>query len=433
MESLVLQGGLDTFSMGIIMFLFGRERIADVKKMGVWCFIFFLYIFFFRLNVTAGESGALSNIGFQNYELLPVNSLQGTVVMLCVLLLMNSVTFKLNHLETFIITLLAFVIWFIIRMLSLGISDIFAWQGDGFRYITLFFVFILYWKFSTKISRFLKSTSSVFTKLMIINVFILLLSMVISADFQSVLLFQNRMQLLLILFFVLAFLSWLLTEQRKSEMMENRMRTTEQYVPIINELVVEVRAKQHEYSNRLLAVSSLVETTDDIQVARVKMQDYIKNAYLKNGQYELLNIDHPVIAGFLYTKVKRAEQLNIYVEIKREVSISRLPCEDIDLMEVLGILIDNAMEAGSSGDIVYVSFKAVNEQLEVTVSNPADAMSNDQFMQLFELGYSTKTEHSIERGYGLYHVKEIAGKYNGRIIARNEHKETSFITLGVQF
>ena len=143
-------------------------------------------------------------------------------------------------------------------------------------------------------------------------------------------------------------------------------------------------------------------------------------------------MDHKVIAGFLYTKMKRAEQLNMKLEIERTVSVSAFPCEDYDLIEVLGILIDNAIGACYGGDIIKIRMNNVNNHYELTVTNPADYMSNEEFMKLFHLGYSTKSTFTTERGYGLYNVQQIAKQYNGKIIARNENNE-KMITLGVQF
>lgn len=433
MGQLVLQVSLDTLSLFIVMFVFGREQIALTKKPVLWCIVLFSYILLIRLNLNPSDDGLVASIGFQNYELLPGNSLQEIIGLLCVLLLINSTVFKLNHLEVIFTTLLAFISWFFLRLISIGVNDLLEYPIDFFRFFTVLLTIILYWKFSLKIKRFLSSTSNVFTKLMIVNVFTLILLMVISANFESIMLFQNRIQLFLILFFTVIFLSWLLIEQRKSEILENRIRTTEQYIPIIDELVLEVRAKQHEFSNKLLAISSLVETTDDIQIARAKMQDYVKSSHLSNGQYELLNMDHKIIAGFLYTKMKRAEQLKINLQIERTISVHQFRCEDADLIEVLGILIDNALEASLGGDTIYLALKEVNGYSEVTVSNPADYLSNDQFMQLFELGYSTKSSHAFTRGYGLHNVKEIAERYNGKVIARNDQRNVHLITLGIQF
>jgi len=144
-------------------------------------------------------------------------------------------------------------------------------------------------------------------------------------------------------------------------------------------------------------------------------------------------MDHKVIAGFLYTKMKRAEQLNMELTIERSVSVSAFPCEDYDLIEVLGILIDNAIDACFVGDTILIRMVQLNDHYELTVSNRAEYMTNEQFMQLFKLGYSTKSTHLDNRGFGLYNVQQIAKQYGGKIIARNEQKNGVIVTIGIQF
>lgn len=430
----MLQICLDVLGIYLVMFLFGKEPIGINRKSILWYAALFSFCFLARVDiVVSGEAVSARDIAFQNYEILPVGSLVGIVGLVCVLFIINSIAFELNHVEVIFTTLFAFITWLIFRFLSIGIVHVFGFQSVFIGIITLLLIAMCYWRFSSIVTRLLSNESSVFTKLTIVNVFILFLVIIASANFEVTALFQNRIHLLLLLFFIGTFMSWLLIEQKNSEAMKNRVRATEQYIPIIDELVLEIRARQHEFSNKLLAISSIVETTDDIKITRAKMQAYVENVSLSNGQYSLLNIDHKVVAGFLYTKMKRAEQSKIELVIEQTIPVQQFPCEDFDLIEVLGILIDNAIEASASGDTIYLSMKKRNEHLELTVSNPAEHMSNKQFMQLFEAGYSTKSKQTYSRGYGLYNVKEIAERYNSRIIARNEQEHIHMITLGIQF
>ena len=433
MGQLVFQTALDGLTLYLIMFLCGREPIAFNKKSILWYTILVSFCLLARISFLPISEGLIADIAFQNFELLPVNSLTGIIGLICVFFLLNSVAFNLNHLEVIFTTLLALIIWFVFRLLSIGFVDVLDLNSIYIRLFPFLLAALIYWRFSTKTKQILSDKSNPFTKFMIVNVFILFLILIVSANFEAIVLLENRISLFLLLFFISAFMSWLLLEQRKAEVLENRIHATEQFLPIIDELVLEVRARQHEFSNKLLAISSLVETTDDIEIAREKLRTYIETANLSNGQYELLNMDHKVIAGFLYTKMKRAEQLKIELQIARTVSVHDFPCEDADLIEVLGILIDNALEASASGDKIILSMMKVNGHLELTVSNPAAYKSNEQFMQLFDIGYSTKSTAAAKRGYGLYNVKEIAHRYGGRVIARNEQKGVHLITLGIQF
>lgn len=433
MSQLLLQISLDVLSIYIVMFCFGKEELAANKKSFVWCALLFIFCFLSRVSIDPTDMGIKTTIAFRNFEILPVNSLAGIIGLVCVLLLLNSVAFRLNHLEVIFTTFLGFIVWSLVRMFSIASIDFAGLGTTSIRILTMCFILIGYWLLSSKINRMLSDKSSGFTKIMVTNVFTLLLLLIISANFEAAVIFENRVILLLLLFFVGTFMSWILLVQRKFQMTENRIQATEQYLPIIDDLVMEVRARQHEFSNKLLAISSLVETADTIEVAREKMHSYVESVNLSNGQYELLNMDHKVVAGFLYTKMKRVEQLKRELHIERTIPVHQFKCEDADLIEVLGILIDNALEASVRGDKIHLSMVERAGHLELTVSNPAGYMSNEQFMNMFEMGYSSKSASSEPRGYGLYNVKEIAARYNARIIARNESPEVNMITLGIQF
>ena len=42
----------------------------------------------------------------------------------------------------------------------------------------------------------------------------------------------------------------------------------EQYVPIVEELISQVRARQHEFNNRMMAIEAVVTSADTIEEAR---------------------------------------------------------------------------------------------------------------------------------------------------------------------
>lgn len=106
--------------------------------------------------------------------------------------------------------------------------------------------------------------------------------------------------------------------------------------------------------------------------------------------------------------------------------------EEYEIVEILGILIDNAIEASKSGDTIFIKMNKIDDKLEVTVCNPYPQLSNTEFMELFEKGYSTKDSGSKHRGYGLYNVKLITEKCRGKIIFKNTNIDNiNYLNIGV--
>ena len=57
--------------------------------------------------------------------------------------------------------------------------------------------------------------------------------------------------------------------------------------------------------------------------------------------------------------------------------------------------------------------------MELLVKNPAPAMSNTEFMALFQKGFTTKSSHE-GRGFGLYNILRSMERDHGKIVTRNE-------------
>ena len=431
MGLLLLEAVLDVLSLFFVMFLVaGQEQAKSRRGALQWVVVIFAFLIINQMAFTT-DGNNIHAIFERGFEFFPVEGLVGVTGLLFITLLMNSFFLKASHIEIIFVTMFGFIIWFLLRMLAVVIIDFLSIGQWVVSVITFVLAGVTYGFVKKKLSTYLQRDFSSFVKLMIVSVFSFLLYIILTAGNQQSLIIQPVIILFMIMVLFIV-IGWLLYEQRRTQVMETRMQVIEEYIPIIDELVVEVRSRQHEFSNKLMAISSILHTAERIEDAERQVAQYVENVQLTSGQYELLNMDHKVVAGFLYTKMKRIEQLNMKLEIDRTVAVSAFPCEDYDLIEVLGILIDNAMEACFGGDTIIIRMNHKENHYELTVSNPADYLTNEQFLKLFQFGYSTKSTYTNKRGFGLYNVQQIAKQYNGKIIARNEQQE-NMITIGIQF
>jgi two-component system sensor histidine kinase AgrC len=431
MALLLFETALDVVSLYLIMFLVGREKISLKRGAIQWIGVILIFCLVDH-TLLSSESSYANAVIYRDFEILPVQRISGLIGLLFLTLLMNSFVLKASHIEIIFITMLGFIIWFLIRLFTFATGDLLTISHMAIRPLALILTICCCWFVGKKFTAYIRNEYNHFVKLMIVSVFTFILYIVLSVRNKNVFMIESIFIAFIVLI-VIVMLGLLFYEQKKSHVMENRMKAIEKYIPIIDELVVEVRSRQHEFSNKLLAISSILQSTENMEDAQQQVSKYVENVKQTNGQHELLNMDHKVIAGFLYTKMKRAEQLNMELKIERSVSVSAFPCEDYDLIEVLGILIDNAIEACFGGDTIFIRMMQLNERYEITVSNPAEYMTNEQFMQLFTLGYSTKSTYLNNRGFGLYNVQQIAKQYGGKVIARNDQMNGQMITIGIQF
>ena len=95
-----------------------------------------------------------------------------------------------------------------------------------------------------------------------------------------------------------------------------------------------------------------------------------------------------------------------------------------ELIEVIGILLDNAVEyeiEHKKGKEIYFRLTDYGDKLNIVCRNKVDDISLDKINDFFKKGYSTKGEN---RGLGLYNVKKTL-EGNGEIYVSKEQIEGS--------
>lgn len=435
---LFAQTFLDTLAMYLLGSFIANHQIKLDKNSVYWFLLFQLFCIIVRLEFISGTDISFNQVDFLNYDILPVNSFGGVLFLLLSMLVLNSLFFKLTNVGVLFTTILTFVLWILIRMFSVVAVGVFM-ESDLFFYsylyriLTVLLALIFYYKLSVRLLNSYTIRKSVFTKIMLVNTLIAVLLIVIYANFDTAILLRNILYIAIVFSFVILINVWILYEQRNSVKREKRVDAIEHYIPVIDELVSEVRARQHEFNNKLLAITSIVETADDLTSAKEQIQAYTQNVIMTNHLKEVLLSDSKVIAGFLYTKMKLAEVKKIHVRTEIHTNFQQLNVEEYEIVEVLGILLDNAIEACQPHDEILVKITRIGEQIEIMVSNPHAFISNAMFMEMFDRGYTTKNVQSKSRGFGLYNVKQIALQGGGKLITSNtEIDGRNYVTIGVQ-
>lgn len=214
---------------------------------------------------------------------------------------------------------------------------------------------------------------------------------------------------------------------------QKRVRMIEQYVPVVEELVSQVRSRQHEFNNRMIAIEAAVFSAGSLEEARQSVSRLTEGIYLEANDRELLSCDSKIIAGILYEKIRQASLLHIEILVELQSEFRKSPLPETEWAEIIGILLDNAVEASKGGDQIHVRFRKTGHSVELTVANPFPPMSNTEFMRLFGKGVTTKQRESGMHGYGLYNVLSVMERFHGKIITRNETgNDRNYVVFGVK-
>lgn len=189
-------------------------------------------------------------------------------------------------------------------------------------------------------------------------------------------------------------------------------------------LVTEIRKRQHDFQNHLNTIYSLHYTCNTFEEL-VQQQEAYAEAIKEDNKYnKLLSAGNPIIIGFLYGKFLQADERGITVvyDIKVADLASKMPIHK--LVEIIGNLFDNAMEAVEGNDvekIIYLDFVETPEKIEFKIKNESCHIPHEQLIKMFERGESSK---GAQRGLGLANVKQICGEYKCDLQVHNRKDDT---------
>lgn len=206
----------------------------------------------------------------------------------------------------------------------------------------------------------------------------------------------------------------------------------EKYMLFLTNMVHEIRQKQHDFKNHLNALYGLAQI-ENSQQAKKEIGQYLEEVIegIKSTD-QLLNIKDPIISAIINTKKSLAEERDISFDVEFQNEIPEYPLEKHELVELLGNLLDNAIEAieNNSSDnprrIAIMLGTAENLKV-IEVKNTGRVIQQKDIHRIFERGFSTKK--GKHRGYGLYNVRKIVDYYQGTIELSFDGRCTAFKIL----
>lgn len=206
------------------------------------------------------------------------------------------------------------------------------------------------------------------------------------------------------------------------EQKQLELRVSQQYEEVYKGLLVDMRRKQHDYKNQLTALYSMSGLNLEQEDMREAKKQYIERLDGRDSlDGLLLNCENPVLAGYVYTQCNEAKLKGITVSHKLIWSSRDYKIAMYEVIELLGILINNAIEYLEEQEPglrdMRIGISGTKESISIQVSSRCEYISYKKIEKMFDEGYSTKGEN---RGIGLYSLKKITEKYNGQVLVKNQ-------------
>lgn len=295
---------------------------------------------------------------------------------------------------------------------------------DKVVFSILTFIFVKL--FTINLNNFTKQQSSViYNLLLFISVFILVfynfLSINSVMESNNIPLYYTSISVITFFFilFILISSSLLKNLHIKIEVEAEKQKLEQQkkYIESLEKNNNEIRKFKHDFNNIILGLEGYITSNE---VNNIKLRDYFYNNIKNlNTKIELDNIvlSHlnnikvPSIKNLLTNKIISAQNNDFKVNISVEDEIDNFYVNEMQLSRILGIFLDNSLEAGLELDnnrfIELIILKA-NKTIVIQITNTFKNTNLD-IDKINESGYSTKGEN---RGIGLSSANDIISKHN---------------------
>lgn len=204
----------------------------------------------------------------------------------------------------------------------------------------------------------------------------------------------------------------------KAREKEMELQTYKLYETSYQNLISEIRLRQHEFNNHISAIYSQHLVCKSYEELVERQKSYCEEITYDNRYEKLLKAGDFALIGFLYGKFIEAEKRGIAVEYELKCMELRSSLPMFKMVELIGNLINNAMDALEKVDEkrIYVSITEDAEQIVIEVRNISSTISPKEITVMFQKGYSLKGEN---RGLGLYGLKKMGTEYHFEIICGN--------------
>ena len=203
-------------------------------------------------------------------------------------------------------------------------------------------------------------------------------------------------------------------EITKIEEQDTKIESLESYNKTLGIMYDNIRGFRHDFGNIVQALKGYIDTQNYEGLERMSKSLMKECQDINNmGILDPNIIKNSAIYSVLTNKYHLAQEGDITINVQVEMDFKEIEQYTYELCRILGILLDNAIEAARDCEnkIVNVKFikdTKVNRNL-IIVENTYNEIDID-VDKIFEKGYTSKQDTSKEHGLGLWNVRKMLNR-----------------------
>lgn len=355
----------------------------------------------------------------------------GTYINMIAMLIVMTLIFKTNLLKSIIAEILPLIVIALLENLFLRIYLILfnityetAFSIPIYRipfvliiYLAIFILYKLSYKYKFNIN-ILDNMNLKNKRILIINSILGLLT--IGTQFYLGAFYYDNLPLFIVILSIITLIAYFiisiysLTRTMKLELTTRDLEEAKLYNQSLIILHDSVRGFKHDFHNILQAIGGYIDK-NDMEGLNKYYSQLVTDCQRVNNLTSLNpeTINNPAIYGILASKYLKADELGIQINLEVFLNLNKLNMKIYEFTRILGILMDNAIEASSKCNekIIKVEIRndfKVNRQVLI-IENTYNNKDVDT-EKIFEKGYTSKTDTKNPHGLGLWEIRQILKK-----------------------
>ena len=223
---------------------------------------------------------------------------------------------------------------------------------------------------------------------------------------------------LLVMCFLLLAMRRSYLEQIRTEAKQKAMQDLQDYTRNLEAMYNSLRSFKHDYVNILLSLSGYIEEGDLDRLKDFFESKIFPTKNLITGEdyklNQLSNISVLEIKSLLSAKMIYAHESGIDVTIDIPDKVESFLIDTVDLARILGIFLDNAIEAALETEQPQIGLNIIQNEAGVSIIISNCFQDNGAMLHnIKQKGFSTKAGH---QGIGLWNAQKIISSYNNVLL-----------------
>lgn len=283
--------------------------------------------------------------------------------------------------------------------------------------IYLLYRIIKYFKFNIKLENMTKKNKILF----IVNTLLGILA--IATQIYLMAFYSDKMPiyititsiLSLLAYFIISFYSLLSTD--KLDTTTRDLEEAQLYNKTLTILHDSIRGFKHDFHNIVQSIGGYADR-GDLEGLRIYYRQLLQDCGRTNNLTALNPevINNPAIYNVLATKYHKADEIGVQINLGIFINLNEIEkhMKIYEFTRILGILLDNAIEAASECEnkIIHVSFRKEQNRRRLLVIIDNTYKNKDiNVDKIYEKDFSTKSK-TTNSGLGLWEVRQILKKNN---------------------